>query len=80
VAIAILGQTKCDWKSVMLDDRPFTIIGVMPDRLPVPVWSGVDSPQRDKPSRTVGVWIAEYRPLRSRLSGLVGAPQSRRDA
>ena len=63
----------------MLDDRSFTIIGVMPDRFQFPY--GAASILRSATTEShVGVWIAEYRPLRSRLSRLVGAAQARRCA
>ncbi len=64
------GSRSAIGTSVMLDDRPFTIVGVMPDRFQFPY--GAASILRSATTEShVGVWIAEYRPLRSRLSRLV---------
>ena len=64
------GRRSAIGTSVMLDDRPFTITGVMPDPFQFPY--GAASILRSATTESqVGVWIAEYRPLRSRLSRLV---------
>ena len=53
-----------------LDDRSFTVVGVMPEAFQFPY--GAASVLRSAMAEArVDVWIAEYRPLRSRLSRLV---------
>ena len=60
----VLGTT------VVLDDRLFTLLGVMPDAFQFPY--GEASVLRSAMAESrVDVWIAEYRPLRNRLSRLV---------
>ena len=64
------GDSTAIGKTVMLDDRAFTVIGVMPDAFQFPY--GAASILRSAMTESrVDVWMAEYRPLRSRLSRLV---------
>jgi hypothetical protein len=56
--------------SVVLDDRTFTVVGVMPEAFQFPYGAASILGSAQSESR-VDVWIAEYRPLRSRLSRLV---------
>ena len=64
------GDRNAIGSTVKLDDRAFTVIGVMPDAFQFPY--GAASILRSAMTESrVDVWIAEYRPLRSRLSQLV---------
>ena len=57
-------------QEVTLDERSFTVVGVMPEAFQFPY--GAASVLRSAMAETqVDVWIAEYRPLRGRLSRLV---------
>ena len=57
-------------QEVTLDDRSFTVVGVMPEAFQFPY--GAASVLRSAMAEArVDVWIAEYRPLRGRLSRLV---------
>ena len=57
-------------QQVTLDDRSFTVVGVMPEAFQFPY--GAASVLRSAMAEArVDVWIAEYRPLRGRLSRLV---------
>jgi len=56
--------------AITVDDRTFTVVGVMPEAFQFPY--GAASILRSPTSEArVDVWIAEYRPLRGRLSTLV---------
>ena len=56
--------------NITLDDRSFTVVGVMPEAFQFPY--GAASVLRSATAEArVDVWIAEYRPLRGRLSRLV---------
>ena len=56
--------------SITLDDQSFTVVGVMPEAFQFPY--GAASVLRSATAEArVDVWIAEYRPLRGRLSRLV---------
>ena len=64
------GDANAIGSRITLDDRSFTVVGVMPEAFQFPY--GAASVLRSATAETrVDVWIAEYRPLRSRLSGLV---------
>ena len=57
-------------RNVTLDDRSFTVVGVMPEAFQFPY--GAASVLRSAMTESrVDVWIAEYRPLRGRLSRLI---------
>ena len=61
---------KAIGRDVTLDDRTFTVIGVMPEAFQFPY--GAASVLRSAMTEArVDVWIAEYRPLRGRLSRLI---------
>jgi putative ABC transport system permease protein len=56
--------------NIMLDDQSFTVVGVMPRAFQFPF--GAASVLRSATTEArVDVWVAEYRPLRGRLSRLV---------
>ena len=64
------GDPNVIGRSVTLDDRSFTVVGVMPEAFQFPY--GAASVLRSAMTESrVDVWIAEYRPLRGRLSRLV---------
>jgi putative ABC transport system permease protein len=57
-------------RDITLDDRSFTVVGVMPEAFQFPY--GAASVLRSAMAEArVDVWIAEYRPLRGRLSRLI---------
>jgi putative ABC transport system permease protein len=64
------GQADAMGGNITLDDRSFTVIGVMPEAFQFPYGAASVLGSATAEAR-VDVWIAEYRPLRSRLSGLV---------
>ena len=62
---------------VTLDDQSFTVVGVMPEAFQFPY--GAASVLRSATSEArVDVWIAEYRPLRGRLSAARRAAETGR--
>ena len=64
------GDPNVMGRSVTLDDRSFTVVGVMPEAFQFPY--GAASVLRSAMTESrVDVWIAEYRPLRGRLSRLI---------
>ena len=64
------GDPDAIGQQVTLDDRSFTVVGVMPEAFQFPY--GAASVLRGAMAEArVDVWIAEYRPLRGRLSRLV---------
>ncbi len=64
------GDPAAIGQQVTLDDRSFTVVGVMPEAFQFPY--GAASVLRGAMAEArVDVWIAEYRPLRGRLSRLV---------
>jgi predicted permease len=64
------GDANAIGSSLTLDDRSFTVVGVMPEAFQFPY--GAASVLRSATAEArVDVWIAEYRPLRGRLSRLV---------
>jgi predicted permease len=64
------GDPNAIGQQVMLDDRSFTVVGVMPGAFQFPY--GVASVLRGAMAEArVDVWVAEYRPLRGRLNRLV---------
>ena len=66
-------------RSVTLDDQTFTVVGVMPESFQFPY--GAASVLRGAASEArVDVWIAEYRPLRARLSRLIARLRPRATA
>jgi len=64
------GRPDAIGRTLTLDDRTFTVFGVMPDAFQFPYGAASILGSASTESR-VDVWIAEYRPLRSRLSRLV---------
>jgi predicted permease len=64
------GDANVMGSNITLDDRSFTVVGVMPEAFQFPY--GAASVLRSATAETrVDVWIAEFRPLRGRLSRLV---------
>ena len=64
------GDRNVIGSAITLDDRTFTVIGVMPEAFQFPY--GAASILRSPASEArVDAWMAEYRPLRGRLSALV---------
>jgi putative ABC transport system permease protein len=64
------GDTNVIGGNITLDDRSFTVVGVMPEAFQFPY--GAASVLRSATAEArVDVWIAEYRPLRGRVSRLV---------
>ena len=64
------GDPNVIGSNVTLDDQSFTVVGVMPEAFQFPY--GAASVLRSATAEArVDVWIAEYRPLRGRLSRLV---------
>ena len=69
-ARGLRGDPDAIGQQVTLDDRSFTVVGVMPEAFQFPY--GAASVLRGAMAESrVDVWIAEYRPLRGRLSRLV---------
>jgi putative ABC transport system permease protein len=64
------GDPSAIGTAVALDDRTFTVVGVMPEAFQFPYGAASILSSAETESR-VDVWIAEYRPLRSRLSRLI---------
>lgn len=64
------GDSGVIGRGITVDDQLFTVIGVMPEAFQFPY--GAASVLRSAMSETrIDAWIAEYRPLRARLSRLV---------
>jgi putative ABC transport system permease protein len=64
------GDRQAIGQQIMLDDRSFTVVGVMPEAFQFP-YSEASVLRSAMAEARVDVWIAEYRPLRGRLSRLV---------
>jgi predicted permease len=64
------GDPQAIGETLMLDDRAFTVVGVMPDAFQFP-YGAASILGGTRSESYIDVWIAEYRPLRSRLSRLV---------
>jgi predicted permease len=64
------GDRNVIGSNITLDDRSFTVVGVMPEAFQFPY--GAASVLRSATAEArVDVWIAEFRPLRGRVSRLV---------
>jgi putative ABC transport system permease protein len=64
------GDRSVIGNAITLDDRTFTVVGVMPEAFQFPY--GAASVLRSATSEArVDAWIAEYRPLRGRVSALI---------
>jgi putative ABC transport system permease protein len=64
------GDANAIGSNITLDDRSFTVVGVMPEAFQFPY--GAASVLRSATAEArVDVWIAEHRPLRGRVSRLV---------
>jgi predicted permease len=64
------GRQNAVGATVTLDDLPFTVIGVMPDAFQFP-YSAASVLRGAMAEARVEAWVAEYRPLRSRVGRLV---------